>query len=128
MREVGEAGWRIELIEDYHCKSKNELTRREGQLIRELKPELNILIAGRTPKEHYEENKEAILENRKVYYEQNKGAIIERQTRYYERNRDKLLQPSECECGGRYTQQNKSRHFKSQMHQNYLADLNNPAE
>ena len=72
-----------------------------------------MLIAGRTWKERYEENKEAILENKKVYYE---------------RNRDKLRQVNECECGGRFSYDSKSHHFKTKMHQTYLANLNYPAE
>ncbi len=46
----------IELLELYPCKSKIELTKREGQLIRENKNNVvNKVVNGRTPKERCKE-------------------------------------------------------------------------
>jgi hypothetical protein len=50
--------------------SRDELTSREGEIIRQYKSEcecVNIRIAGRTKKEYYEENKDKI----QYYYEKN---------------------------------------------------------
>jgi hypothetical protein len=79
----------IEWVENYPCNSKKELDRREGQIQRENKQHcINLYIAGRTPKEWYEANKEAILAQQKKWYEANKDNVRETQKIYYEANRD----------------------------------------
>ena len=55
--EHGVENFFIELIEKCPCNDIDELRRTEGKYTRELKPSLNILIAGRTNKEYYD-NKE----------------------------------------------------------------------
>src|SRR4051812_37366959 len=50
----------IELIEAFPCNNRDELRRREGQLIREYENTVNRLVAGRTPKEYYQESKQII--------------------------------------------------------------------
>jgi hypothetical protein len=90
----------IELIENYPCNSKEELERREGELIREMDC-VNKVVVGRTKKEYREENKEVIAEKRKEYreankekikeyYEENKEKIKEYQKEYYEENKEKI--------------------------------------
>ena len=54
--------WHIELHSLYPCNSKEELERKEGEIIR-LIGNLNSKIAGRTPKEYREDNKEKVLKN-----------------------------------------------------------------
>lgn len=49
--------WYIELYLDFPCNSKKELSRKEGEIQKILKPCLNKEIAGRTPKEYYETTK-----------------------------------------------------------------------
>lgn len=73
----------IELLEDFPCKNKNELNKREGELIRENKNNcVNINIPCRTPyeqrKDWYEKNKEECLAKRRVYEKnkQNKNNTI----------------------------------------------------
>jgi len=70
----------IELVEDCPCDNKNQLRRREGQIIRETNC-VNKVIAGRTRKEYYEEESEKIKE----YYQNNK----ERLQQYRRDNVDK---------------------------------------
>jgi len=55
--ELGDAY--IEWQEDFPCHSKKELEAREGYWIRKTEC-VNKFIAGRTPKEYYEDNKEVI--------------------------------------------------------------------
>ena len=47
--------WYIELFENFPCNSKEELNKREGEIIREIGT-VNKTIAGRTHKEYYETN------------------------------------------------------------------------
>jgi hypothetical protein len=40
-------------------------------------------------------------------------------SQYYNLRKDKLLSSCECECGGKYSQANKSRHFQTKKHLNF---------
>tara|TARA_R110000868_G_scaffold404545_1_gene682834 strand:+ start:134 stop:775 length:642 start_codon:yes stop_codon:yes gene_type:complete len=81
----------IELLEDYKCESKNELHKKEGELIRKYKNEIvNYVIAGRTDKEYREDNKDKYVHNYKKYYEDNKDKIKELKKEYREDNKDKI--------------------------------------
>ena len=81
----------IELVENYPCNSKNELDRREGQIQRENKQHcINLSIAGRTPKEYYEDCKNDILAQKKEYYEANKEAKIIKVKEYQKIHRDAI--------------------------------------
>jgi len=68
--------WKIELYEVYPCLNKQELYRREGEVIRQLGT-LNKCIAGRTQKEYRNDNIEKIKENEKQYYIKNADKIKE---------------------------------------------------
>ena len=103
--------YKIELIEMFPCNSKDELNAREGHYIRQMDC-VNALIAGRTKKEWYENNKEHVVAQKKQYRENNKQAISTRAN-----------QKHTCECGGRYTNRNKSTHLKSLKHLNYLKEV-----
>ena len=68
--------WYIELFENFPCNSKEELNKREGEIIREIGT-VNKQIAGRTDKEWYKDNKERILKQRKENYNTNKDKILQ---------------------------------------------------
>lgn len=140
----------IELIEAYPCNSKEELEKREGEIIRATENCVNKRIAGRTQKQYradnkevfieyakkyyeanketfaekskqyYEDNKETIAVQTKQYREANKEVIIEYKKQYYESNKEKLNAKYTCECGGKYTHYNKSHHLKCQKHLNFI--------
>ena len=97
MQRLGIDVFNIELIENYPCADCNELHMREGFWIRELKPTLNTLIAGRSRKDWEAENKDVFLAKnkqrwlkprdnylakKKEYYENNKVAILQKQKKY----------------------------------------------
>jgi hypothetical protein len=90
-------------------------------------------------KKYYENNKELIIEKTKEYREKNKEQISEkdkiRSKIYRETNKEKLNEKSKewrekrseknkekfnCDCGGKYTHQGKSTHFKRKIHTDYL--------
>ena len=81
----------IELIEEFPCDNKEQLTRREGQVIRATANCVNKRIAGRSPAERYIDNKEAILAQQEVYKANNKDMISARMKSYYQDNKDALL-------------------------------------
>ena len=75
----------IELIEDCPCENKEQLSKKEGEYIRNMDC-INKYVAGRTVKEYREDNKEKIKEKAKEYRENNKEKIKE----YYEDNKEKI--------------------------------------
>jgi hypothetical protein len=86
----------IILIEEFACKSKMELERRERYHI-ERTDCVNKCIPVQTheerlkyEKEYRAANREAILEYKKVYRGANREAILEYQKEYYELNRDAI--------------------------------------
>lgn len=83
--------WYIELYENYPCSCKEELCKREGDIIR-LISNLNVRIAGRTQKEWYEDNKEKVAEKAKIYNEATKEYSKEKHAEWYENNKEKVLE------------------------------------
>ncbi len=81
--------WYIELYEIYPCNSKEELFKREGEVIREIGT-LNSRIAGRTDKEWREDNVDNIRYKNKQNYEQNKEYYTIYNRNYRENNQDKI--------------------------------------
>jgi hypothetical protein len=81
--------WYIELYEEFPCNNKQLLEKREGEVIREIGT-INNVIAGRTHKEYYQDNREKIAEKSKEYYQNNREKIAE----YYQNNREKLVEQS----------------------------------
>lgn len=103
----------IELIEKYPCNDKNELHRREGQLIREMDC-VNKVITSRTKKEYREDHKERILERDRKYYYNNKNKILE--------NKKETIT---CKCGSVVTKHHIKRHERSKKHQTYIRSQSN---
>lgn len=128
----------IELIKDVNCESKKELERIEGECILEHHDRiLNKKVAGRTQKEYHEANKEHFKNTKKEYYELHKEHLYNKQKEwnethkehlynikkeYYEVYKDRLQEKFNCDCGGKYTFQSKSRHTKSQKHQLFISN------
>ncbi|MFY8161327.1 MAG: GIY-YIG nuclease family protein [Candidatus Kapaibacteriota bacterium] len=90
--------YKIELIKNYSCNSKNDLEREEGQFIKDYRNNklnvVNKLIAGQTHKESC--------------------------TQYRKNNKNKINEKHNCLCGGKYTCANKSRHEKSKNHCEFI--------
>ena len=125
--------WYIELYELYPCSCKEELCRKEGEIIR-LIGNLNMVIAGRTYKEYRNENLDKINEYGKKYKEENKDNINEYYQNYRNENKDikkeyaknyrdknKLNEIITCVCGCNSTKNNLNRHLKSKKHTDLMA-------
>ena len=132
--------------------SRDELTSREGEIIRQYKSEcecVNMCIAGRTDKEYYQDNKEKIKQYReenkeylkeymKEYILDNKDKIQEYTKEYREDNKDKIKQYREknketisekkkikitCVCGSCYRKADKNTHERTKKHQSFLKSI-----
>lgn len=105
--------WDIELYQEFECDNKEQLQKKEGDIIRLFLNDnplgtLNKGIAGRTKKEYIQDNKEKIRDIRK---------------RYYHNNIHRFNKIITCECCGRnFRQDNIYRHQKSKIHQSSASD------
>lgn len=104
----------IELIENIKCENKEELHKREGELIREHKNNIvNIIIPNRYKKEQNQEN-----------YKKNRDERLEKQKQYYIDNKDKIKERTHtkitCECMAIINIYEKSRHLKSKKHLTFM--------
>ena len=99
----GWSNWFMLTIEEFEYETKEQLREREQYWIQKLGADLN--------------GKDAVKDKEKLKDYINK--------KYYEENREKILKKNnekfDCECGGKYTYQNKTRHLKSPKHQSYLS-------
>jgi ribosomal protein S27AE len=102
MNLIGIEHFKIYLIENYPCDNKEELERREGQIIKQFGT-LNSLIAGRTKKEWCEDNKKHLIEYHKQWYKDNKEKIAEQK-------RIKIVCPL---CGSNSQKTHINRHQRS---------------
>jgi hypothetical protein len=93
--------WSMVEIEKYPCKDNNEKFARERYWIETLKSSLNTIIPTRNRKQHYEANKDKLLE--------------------YKNNRN--IEKHICICGSSYTLCHKSRHERTQKHINFIESL-----
>ena len=83
MNELGVDNYYIELIENCSCNNREELTKREGEIIREYKPDLNKHIAGRTLSEYKEDNREKNLEYDRKRHTLNRDARLQQRKQRY---------------------------------------------
>ena len=110
--------WQMLPIEVFPCNDKKELEVRERHHIELLKSKLNKYIPTRNTKEWYEDNKEKILEKKKIYNEDNKEKLKEYNKKYYEDNTEILSEIRKekviCDhCGVLILKINISRHKKT---------------
>lgn len=85
--------YKIELLEDYPCKNRQELNKKEGEYIKNAQRGAHPLIecvnkhvAGRTMKEYYLDN----IEKYKQYNKNNKARIKQYYKEYYQRSKNEL--------------------------------------
>ena len=85
--DIGEP--EIKLLEKYPCDSLAKLRKREGRWQRKYEC-VNDQIAGRTPPEYYQDNKERMDTKNKEYYKKHKEAILAYSKQYNANNREKI--------------------------------------
>ena len=114
--------WNMIEIEKYPCNDINEACARERYYYELLNAKLNIKYPGRNQQEYQKLYKQE-------YYEDNKDKIKDKVKKYREDNKDKIKERKSkvciCECGCEYTHDHKSRHLKSQKHQNLMIEMLN---
>lgn len=81
MRDTRLTNWYIELYETYPCNTREELLKREGEVIQEIAT-LNKNIAGRSVAQWYKDNKEKVVYRMKIYYKANRDVRLAYQNDY----------------------------------------------
>ena len=121
----------IILIETYPCKNKNELSAREQHWMDKLKC-INKNRAQTTVedkkilnREYRIKNQERLKANKANYYLENKDIAINKAKALYQQKKEDIKEKHRqvlfcVTCESEYTYGNKSRHFKSAKHLNYL--------
>jgi len=111
----------ITLIEDYPCDRKEQLHARERYFI-ELNKAIcvNKNIPNRTHKQYYEDNKDKKANYNKQYNIDNKDKIANYNKQHYIENKEKFTEKHSCECGGKYTTENKTKHLKTKKHIDFI--------
>ena len=108
------------MVVKYPCKNKREAERRENEIMKELKANMNAIKIFLTEEERKEYNK---VYN-KEYRETNKEKIQE----YKEDNREKIReyfkQKITCQCGCNVLKYNLKQHERTKKH----SDLINPIQ
>ncbi|KAJ1463640.1 hypothetical protein T484DRAFT_1758676 [Baffinella frigidus] len=90
--ELGWDNWFIELYEDFPCERREEMLKREGEIIRKI-GSLNMKIAGRTDEEYVNDNKELLSQKGAKYRKENKEQIQAcAKKRYYSDDRQAKIQ------------------------------------
>jgi hypothetical protein len=119
--------WYIELYEDFPCERKEQLLKREGEIVREI-GNLNMRIVGvysnlgekQYMKEYRDTNSEKIKDYKKENYQTNKEKILQQQKELYKLNKEMVS----CSCGCNVSKHNMMRHEKSQKHINLINNQN----
>ena len=101
------------------------LGKKEGEHIKNTEC-VNKLVAGRSVKEYYEDNKDKLKEYKKEYREQNKDKMKEYNREYRDKHKEQIQERRStkclCGCGKEYAFGHKSTHQKSIFHQNWLKE------
>jgi hypothetical protein len=90
----------MELLESIDCNTKEELLKKEGDYMKTIKC-VNKNIAGRSSKQYYIDNREA---------------IIKKQTRWNNNNREHRSRQCLCVCGASVSYRNMKSHRKTKKH------------
>jgi len=134
-------GWesfRMLLVEKYPCSDSHEARRREAEVMKELKCNMNSISPFTSEEDrkiqksksnaiYRQNNRQIINEYKKEYYETNKQSIREKQNNYYENNKQILNEKQnvkiQCECGCISTRTNIAKHRKTKIHLNNMQKL-----
>ena len=122
---------KILLIEEHPCENREQLLRKEGEIIKATNC-VNQIIAGRSDKEWREENAETIKTKKADYYQKNKEYLdekkqvwstnnIEKVRSYKSKYRQKMKGiKKKCECGCLIDPNHMAEHRRSKKHESLM--------
>ena len=136
-------------VEKYPCNDRREAEKRENEVMKHLKSNMNSYKSYATKedrleqyrkyhmnnretrnekrKEHYKNNYEQTLEHRKEYNKNNVERISEKNKEYYKRNKHNIQEKHKekivCVCGCEITRRHLKRHQQSIKHNDLMKAL-----
>jgi hypothetical protein len=114
-------------IEKFPCKDENEASAKEREWFERLNSGLNTQHPNRSRAEHYKSNREGISIQQRQYKADHKEEIAIQQRQHYEEHKEeratKRKKTFTCECGKTITWGEKTRHFKSKFHLQYIESI-----
>jgi hypothetical protein len=120
---IDRGDYKIMLIENFICNSKDQLTAREGHHIKENRLVgkcVNRKVEGRTKKEYYQDNKDKLVIYGNLYAMNHK----EEAAKYRADNAEALKEKKKvlflCECGSKCSHCSKARHFRTSKHLKFM--------
>lgn len=109
-------------FKQYYLENKEKYTQQQKQYYLDNQEKIKQYA-----KQYRKDNEEHYKQYFKQHYLDNKENIKQYKQQYYSTNQEKIKQyrsqKFDCECGGKYTKNNKARHEKSPKHQNYINNL-----
>ena len=105
-QHINRIGWnnvKIVLIEEFCCKNKEELVKKEYEYIQLKRMDRFCLNT-------------CLYNDITQYNEDNKDAIKEYKGQWYESNKNKINEKVQCECGSIVSKQHMARHRTSNKH------------
>ena len=126
--EYGVENCKILWIENYPCNSKKELEAREGYHQQNTDC-VNRVNLGRTGRQYYYDKQEELLRKQRERRENNPEKTKEQTKRSNDKREQYKKEKYECQvCGAVVRNDSKYTHEKSNKHQQYLLNKNNPQE
>lgn len=113
----------IELKEEFPCENKQQLNRREGEIIREIENCVNRRVEGRDRseynKEYYKNNKTRNTERCSIWKNNNREKVRVINKKWRDNNREKV----KCECGREVRKNYLTQHKKRKIHKDLMEKL-----
>ena len=118
IQEYGIENFKIILIKQYEVCDKKHLQAYEQLWINKLNS-INIMQTFKPLKKQFEKIRLSLIDSKeykKQYHKDHKVESNQRSRDRYQKNKEKLSEKINCECGGKYTNQHKLRHMRSEKH------------
>ena len=120
--------WYIELVENYPCNSKQELERREGEIMREIGNLNSKMPRGLKQKENpnYQTEHKEERSKEPEYIENKKEDKKNYDKEYREINKERIKERKTttlfvCECGCEVKKEGKANHLRTEKHNELMA-------
>lgn len=114
-------------VQKYPCNDKREAEKRENEVMKELKANMNTIKSFRTQEEiqgygkdymkkYNKVNKYQILEKKRIYYELNKEELKKKMKKHSKNNYEKNKVKVKCECGCEISKKHLPIHQRTDKH------------
>ena len=119
--------WYIELVENFPCNSKEELEKREGEVMREIGTLNSKIPRGLKQQDNpnYKSEYQKVIKEDVVFTIKKKENKKEYDKEYREKNKEKIQERKKtvkiiCECGCEILKDGQAKHLRTEKHQMLL--------